>query len=157
MKLPKVLNEFFRMCARTFADERGILDIGDNSSTTNYNETWVTDQSKAMDAAFSGTVGSGSLMMSGDYSGATLNMIDPGAIMAAQSVAQDAIKSASDTAARVAGAANLAIDRAFSLGGQASQTDTQAVLGSLTKIMAVVAVLGVAGALVWYFARKGNK
>jgi len=126
-------------------------------NTVTSTDTQTTDLSRSYSLGdYSGGTSVGLRINAGDLSGATINNVDPGAIMAAESVARASISGAESMASRIAGTASLAIDKAFGLAGQASQTDTQAVLGALVKVALAIAGLGIVGAFLYYMKKRGN-
>lgn len=119
------------------------------------NETQQTDNSRAYSLAdYSTGAQVGLRITAGDLSGATIQSVDPGALMAAQSIAQQAIEGNTVSTSRIAGAANLALTKAFDLAGQASQTDTQAVLGTIVKVVLALVGLGAVAGLFWWLSKR---
>lgn len=131
------------------------MGIG-NSSSSSSTPTSNTDNSKSFsvgDSSTGKTVGQSLSFM--DTNGGTFNLLDGGALQAAKEIAMSSLNLGGESLAMGNAGLAKAMDETFRLAQTAKQSDTQSVLGSLTKFAWIGGGAAVLLGGFWFLSKKG--
>lgn len=118
----------------------GLLDNVTNT------ESYAYDYSRAFGGTQDSSVNSlGSKVNIGDATGATISVVDPGAILAGRDIAETALNSNAAILQKVAGSADSAVQKALDLAGIKTQGD----LGTITTGALWLAGIGATAWVLW--------